>query len=375
MNKPVVSIEPAIDPNNRISFLLDWELTMKCNLDCGYCDTGLYGGHDNSSRHPNIDDCERSIDFMFRYADLYLARKKKGLKYCILNVYGGEALHHPNIVPILQAVHSKYGDYENRWHLTITTTTNLIISDSKLSGILPLVDEFTCSFHTEITARQKQTFLKNLLKIKQAKKRLKVIIMMNTEPALWKEAVDMCDWCERNGIKYLPKRIDYPGDKYLYDQKQVIWLDKMYQDRSFNLKERYTEVQPADQALNLTDKGRACCGGRTMCVNQDRSSRVFYVPNKFQGWFCSVNEFFVFVKQRTGEIFVNKDCKMNFDGSVGPIGHIDEYAKLLELTEARIQNDASLPIQCAKTFCLCGLCAPKAKSLAQLRDITAKYQA
>ena len=31
------TIEPAIDPANKISFLLDWEITLRCNLDCSYC--------------------------------------------------------------------------------------------------------------------------------------------------------------------------------------------------------------------------------------------------------------------------------------------------------------------------------------------------
>ena len=54
-------LEPAIDPNNRISFLLDWELTMKCNLDCSYCGNG----HDNSTKHPPLNECLKTLNFMF----------------------------------------------------------------------------------------------------------------------------------------------------------------------------------------------------------------------------------------------------------------------------------------------------------------------
>ena len=80
------SLEPTIDPNNRITFLLDWELTMKCNLDCTYCPTGVYGGHDNSTRHPPLAECLKTIDFMFEYADMYLRTKPQGIRYVILNV-------------------------------------------------------------------------------------------------------------------------------------------------------------------------------------------------------------------------------------------------------------------------------------------------
>ena len=108
MNLTVESLEPAIDPNNRISFLLDWELTMKCNLDCTYCSTDLYGGHNNSTRHPTLQKCLETLDFMFAYVDLYMSMKPQGIRYVILNVYGGESLHHPDIVDILSQIKNKY---------------------------------------------------------------------------------------------------------------------------------------------------------------------------------------------------------------------------------------------------------------------------
>ena len=102
------TLEPAIDPNNRITFLLDWELTMKCNLDCDYCPTGIDGGHDNSTKHPPLDQCLDALDFMFEYVDLYMQTKVKGLKHVVLNVYGGESLHHPDIAKILTQARISY---------------------------------------------------------------------------------------------------------------------------------------------------------------------------------------------------------------------------------------------------------------------------
>jgi sulfatase maturation enzyme AslB (radical SAM superfamily) len=108
------TLEPAIDPNNRITFLLDWELTMKCNLDCSYCPTGIQGNHDNSTKHPPKNECIKALEFMFDYVDLYMRTKPKGIRYVILNVYGGEALHHPNIVEILGQVKKLYKPYQRR---------------------------------------------------------------------------------------------------------------------------------------------------------------------------------------------------------------------------------------------------------------------
>ena len=80
----IKSIGFALDPTNIPSFLLDWELTKLCNLDCSYCATGLEGGHDNSTAHPPIDECLRSIDFMYEYVDQYMKCKKESHLISIL---------------------------------------------------------------------------------------------------------------------------------------------------------------------------------------------------------------------------------------------------------------------------------------------------
>ena len=194
-------LEPAIDPNNRISFLLDWELTLKCNLDCSYCTTGIYGGHDNSIPHPKLDDCLSTIDFMFAYADLYMQHKPKGLRTVILNVYGGESLAHPNIVEILSEVHKRHQPYADSWSLTVTTTTNATISTKTLAKIIPLIDEFTVSYHSENTPDQKTQFNKNLLDIKAAGRRLKCVVLMHNDPDRFEQSQEQITWLTENDIR------------------------------------------------------------------------------------------------------------------------------------------------------------------------------
>ena len=202
---------------------------MKCNLDCSYCISGIYGGHDNSQRHPALQDCLKTIDFMFRYVDIYMARRPRGIKYVVLNVYGGEALHHPDIVAILTEVRQRYEPHRDRWHLTVTTTTNAIVSAHKLDNIIPLIDEFTVSYHSENTPDQKQQFCGNLLKIKNANKRQKCIVLMHSESEKFADAQHMIDWLSANGIKYLPRPLDHePEGEFNYNQKQVIWFESLY---------------------------------------------------------------------------------------------------------------------------------------------------
>ena len=367
-----LTLEPAIDPNNKSTFLLDWELTMKCNLDCDYCGTDLYGGHNNSTQHPALDKCLQSIDFMFEYVSLYMSVKPDRLKYVVLNVYGGEALHHPDIVKILQAVHDKYKKYQSQWHLTVTTTTNAVISANKIKKIIPLIDEFTVSYHTGSSDRQKQQFMQNLLSIKTANKRLKCVVMMHNDPNLFRDAQTMLDWLKSNSIKMLPKQLDAVKSERMYNTQQVHWFQDLYSSKSHN---DSVEIEISDAMHDMADTGRACCGGRQLCSDQNYRKRKFFVDNKFTNWHCSVNHFFLFVKQLTGEIFVNKDCKMKFDGTVGPVGNLDHAAELLQTTKLALQQKTLPIIQCAKYNCWCGICAPKAADREHYLKIMEKYLA
>lgn len=380
------SLEPSIDPNNRATFLLDWEVTMKCNLDCSYCPTGVEtGSHDNSTTHPPLDECLRTIDFMFKYVDLYMRYKSPAFRYVVLNVYGGESLHHPDIKPILEQVRERYLSYQDRWRLTVTTTTNAIISSTRLSQIIPLIDEFTVSYHPEMTDRQRETFRENIVALHQSDSRLKCVVMMHDVPELFDDAKHMLAWLESQGIRAMPKQIDNrggvlqhnlkrPTDRTTaigtYDQQQLDWFDSIYQKKSHKSVIRIN----TDDANLLSDQGRACCGGRQTCQDQNYGTRNYFVPdNRFEGWYCSVNWFFVYIKQINGSVYVNKDCRMDFSGDIGPIGNVNQPEPMLTYLEQHL-NDRTLPvIQCRRERCLCGLCAPKAATLEIYQKIFPKY--
>ena len=154
----VKSIAFALDPTNVPSFLLDWEVTKLCNLDCSYCGIGIDGGHDNSTKHPTLAECLQTIDFMYQYVDLYMQHKKPSQRKVILNVYGGESLFHPDIVEILKECRNRYKPFEHKWHLTITCTTNGVVGENQWRRIVPLIDEFTMSYHSENLHKQKQQY-------------------------------------------------------------------------------------------------------------------------------------------------------------------------------------------------------------------------
>jgi hypothetical protein len=301
---------------------------------------------------------------MFEYVDVYMRTKPRGIRYVILNVYGGEALHHPNIVEILSVLRDRYQPYQDRWHLTVTTTTNAIIAPHRLDKIIPLIDEFTVSYHTENTVEQKQQFRDNLLKIKASGTRQKCIVLMHSESDKFADAQNMISWLTENNIKYLPRQLDHgPNVDFNYNQQQVVWFEGLY-------KKSLDHAVIKNNKADLADTGRACCGGRAFCTDQSYRTTQKFVSNKFDKWYCSVDQFFLYVKQVNGEVYVNKDCKMNFDGTVGPIGNLKNPAPILK--QAR---DPDRPIiQCAKERCYCGLCAPKAENLDTYQTIMRKYE-
>ena len=369
------SLEAAIDPNNKLTFLLDWELTFKCNLDCGYCSTDLYGGHDNNIPHPPLDECLKTIDFMYEYVDSYMKYKKSPFRHVILNVYGGESLFHPDIVTILEQVKEKHVAYRDRWTLTVTVTTNAVVSSKQMTRVVDLVDEFTVSYHTENTDKQKQLVRDNLLLIKNKGRRLKCIILMHTKDENFADDLKMIEFCQTNQIKYLPRQLDHHPDhtQWNYKPYQVVWFDDFYKQKSFK-NSNQANLDPGKENTDLAEVGRACCGGRQLSHNQNYQERAFYVHNKFPDWYCSVNWFFVYVKQVTKEVFVNKDCKMNFNGEVGPIGLLDKTEEILADLQNRLDNSTLPVIQCKKRRCYCGLCAPKAKDSEQFNLIMKKYK-
>jgi pyruvate-formate lyase-activating enzyme len=356
---------------------LDWELTLKCNLDCSYCGTGLYGGHDNSTKHPPVSDCLKTIDFMFEYVDLYMKTKIRGIRSVILNVYGGESLYHPHIVKILEEVHDKYKKYQSEWELTVTTTTNAIVSEKILEKIIPLIDEFTVSYHTENTPKQKDQFQKNLLTIQQHNKRIKCVVLMHPEEELFNDANAMIEWLTQHDIRHLPRQVDHAigATQFNYNPHKVVWFKDFYQSKTYKSTQASQDLlTDVNGNIDLSDSGRGCCGGRQFSVDQNYKSREFFVNNKFTDWHCSVNHFFLFIKQVTGEIFTNKDCKMNFDANVGPIGTLDQSQDLIDYTRQNLKNNTLPTIQCKKSRCWCGMCAPKSKDLSTYNTIMKKYQ-
>jgi sulfatase maturation enzyme AslB (radical SAM superfamily) len=364
----VESISFALDPTNTPSFLLDWEVTKLCNLDCSYCPTGVeWGSHDNSTPHPPLADCLKSIDFMYEYVDEYMKYKRPSQRKVVLNVYGGESLFHPNIVEILEQVRQRYEPFKDRWYLTVTCTTNAIVGKNLWARVVPLIDEFTVSYHAENLPKQKQQYLDNALYLKEHNKRFKCIIMMHNQPELFADSEQIIKFCQEHELRYVVKAMDNNQDQWSYTQEQfgklkTFWMSKVPETQKLEYKEKIDLIPQTGKVLSIA-QGRACCAGRQLSLNGDLKSRISFVPHQgFKGWSCSVNWFFLFVQQLTGNVYTNKDCRMSTTNRVEPLGNIQNSAEIISTLKTQFESNSMPIIRCAKQICLCGICAPKAET-------------
>ena len=370
------SIGFALDPTNIPSFLLDWEVTKLCNLDCSYCGTSMEtGGHNNNTEHPPLEDCLRTIDFMYKYVDQYMKYKRPSQRKVILNVYGGESLFHPDIVEILQACRDKHVQYQDSWYLTIICTTNGVVGKTRWQQVVPLIDEFTVSYHTENLPKQKQQYQDNVLYLKQLGKRFRCVIMMHNNPELWKDSESMIRFCQENSIRYTPKPFDNALPEMLYTAEQfgklkTFWLNQTPSTQKLEYKKKMELIGTGTETVQSIDQGRPCCGGRKLSLNGDLKSSVTFVPRQgFEAWSCSVNWFFLYVQQVNGKVYTNRDCRMSTSNKVEPLGTLENSDEIINTLIQQLETKTMPVIQCAKQRCLCGFCAPKAEKLEDFRNL------
>jgi len=374
-NCDIKSIGFALDPSGAPAFLLDWEVTKKCNLDCSYCPTDIEtGGHNNSTRHPPLADCLKSIDFMYEYVDLYMQQKKSTQRKVILNLYGGESLYHPNIVDILIACREKYAVYKDSWELTIICTTNAVVNKKIWDRVVDLIDYFTCSYHAEILPSQEETYFNNILTLKNKNKPSKAVIMMHSDPEKWPRSLNAIEFCKTNSIKYVAKPFDEPDGDRTYTAEQFEYMKSFWiqNTNSKNIEEttqRLNQVGKTQKIISIRE-GRSCCGGRKLSLNNDLKSSVTFVPHQgFKDWYCSVNWFFLYVQQITGKVWTNKDCRTSLNSKVEPLGTLQEPDKMISELKNQIDTGSMPVIKCVKQICMCGYCAPKAKELDDFKDL------
>jgi hypothetical protein len=333
-------------------------------------------GHDNSTNHPPLDRCLKTIDLMYEYVDVYQQYKKSWLQSVVLNVYGGESLFHPNIVEILEQARERHKKYN--WNLTITCTTNLVVGSNLLHRIVDLVDEFTVSIHSEALPKQQQQTLDNLLYLKEKNKRVKAIIVMHNDPKYWDICLELADFCRTHNISHFTKALDNTEPEWSYNQEQQTYF-KMYRlnqtvDKSKDRLKNLMDSSTHSSSVNSIKTGRSCCAGRCLSTNNNLKESIAFVPKQgFKDWYCTVNWYFLYISQLTELVYHNKDCQMTFDDTVGPLCTLDDLPSHIKNLRENLALNTLPTIKCIKNICLCGICAPKADSIESLDKMMKNY--
>lgn len=359
---PIRSIDLPFTQARRPSFQIDWELTFFCNYDCSYCKS-----HDNTTRHPDKQECKQSIDFAFAYADQLLQYKKPYERSVTLNLAGGETLIHPDITEILSYAHEVYETkYKTRWTFSIHVVTNGSVGKNVLEKCLPLIDHWAVSYHCEANAKQKLLCRDTISLLKQHNKDLRVAVMMHSDTHYFDECVEMINWLTDNQIRYTPKAIgdvavdeSWTIDKTIhsYSQSQTNFLVNQWNADIKNM------IKTDDNRYIFASAGRGCCSGQGLCVDSDRKNLQNFVADRnFQDWYCSVNWYFMYIDQKNKQFYHNRSCQVNTQNKISPLGSIEQAQQLLDELAQQLAEKQMPVIRCPKTLCGCGICAPKAKN-------------
>jgi MoaA/NifB/PqqE/SkfB family radical SAM enzyme len=356
------TIEAAYHPKDKMGFLIDWLLTLKCNYDCAYCPIGP-SGHDNSTQHPPYEKCIEMLKQMYQYTDTIMQYKKHSFKDAILNVYGGEALYHPDIEKILIATTTEYENYSNRWRLRRRITTNATATEKLWKRVCNHIEGITFSYHSQGSEKMKTLFKKNIDHAVKIQKEYDIIVCMFPREEYWQDCLDFLKYCNQNNLNARPKMLD--GSLGVYSEQQLEQL--MPYIKNFDEIDA-KKINSNDKIENQT---RGCCGGRSMCINRSIKEHTTLIPRDigFLGWHCSANQFFLHGNNVNGLYYTNKDCRVKLDGTVSPLATVDTMNDYInKMKESGLQT-----LICAQTMCRCGTCAPKSIHKKNLEDIMKIY--
>lgn len=343
----------AINLVNPEPMMVTWDLGRRCNYDCTYCEASR---HNNYSSHATLDNLKNTFKFIQDWTSVYNS-KRKIKSHVNVDFTGGEPTVNPNFWNLVKYIKEEHTGFN------VGLTTNGTWPEKDIDKISKYIDGITISWHAEADPKLKQRVLNNILLIKEHNIWLQVNVMMHCE--YFEEAKSVCNFLKEHNVKYNPVPI---GDG---TKAQAGWFkdsDGIMRRTSHEYTEEQQEwfwnevgiANKADRPLQGTDVGRKCCGGRCLQgkVN-DSWEPVKLVENKFQGWHCMVDWFFMHIDQETGNVYHHQTCQAKKDGTTGPIGTLANTKQLLN------SIDLDKHIICPNQRCGCGMCIPKAKELGE----------
>ncbi len=334
----------AITPINEDPFIITWDLGRRCNYDCSYCPSHR---HDSFSPHADLDELKTTAQNVFEYIKLisdYRINKDFHISFT-----GGEPTVNPSFTEFAQFVRTEYDQkYKNNFNLKLSLTTNGAMSQQMAQSVIDNFDYVTVSYHAEAKAANKSNVIDRIITFKNSNVGLKVNVMFHAD--FFDECKQVCELLKQQNIKFIPRLIgDDPDSKssqaHLYTEDHKQWLEEVW-------------------GIKVTNTTRPCCGGRTFgsCSSEGTEKTNAVIDRQFEGWFCSVNWYFLHIEQQTGLIYHHQTCQATLDSKRGSIGTVEDFKNIITDVENKLKNNSMPIIVCPNKLCGCGLCTPKSSN-------------
>jgi MoaA/NifB/PqqE/SkfB family radical SAM enzyme len=332
----------AINLKYKEPMMVTWDTGRRCNFDCSYCDLSR---HNLTTPLTSLEDLRNTYKFIQDYTKVY---KQSNANIAFT---GGEPTINPNFWILINEI-------EN---FTLGLTTNGTFAPKHLNTINQKFVAATISWHAEIDEKLRNRALNNAIELHRAGFDVRVNVMMHSD--LWSDCVLAHDKLVSEGVKTNPVIIGdgINGDTNFY-KDETGTLRKTSHSYTVDQQEWFYKVKNLDtQTIDKIKAGnqlpRSCCGNRDLMGKCNGCwTDITATETNFQGWYCSVNRYFMHIEQHTGNVYHHQTCQAKFQGR-GPIGNLKNTIAILEYAKQNLQNT----IVCPNFRCGCGMCAPKAR--------------
>jgi hypothetical protein len=264
---------------------------------------------------------------------------------------GGESTINPNFWILIDEI-------EN---FTLGLTTNGTFAPKHLDTIKQKFVAATISWHAEIDEKLRNRAVNNAIELHQAGFDIRVNVMMHSD--LWSDCVLAHDKLVSEGVKTNPVIVGdgINGDTNFYKDETGTLRRTSHSytvdQQAWFYKVKNLDTQTIDKIKAGNQLPRSCCGNRDLMGKCNGCwTDITATETNFQGWYCSVNRYFMHIEQHTGNVYHHQTCQAKFQGQ-GPIGNLKNTIAILEYAKQNLQNT----IVCPNLRCGCGMCAPKAR--------------
>jgi MoaA/NifB/PqqE/SkfB family radical SAM enzyme len=344
----------AIKLTNLEPMMVTWDIGRRCNFDCTYCESTRHNTYSPPTSWNNL--CY-TLDFIKKYTSIYNQPNAN------IGFTGGEPTVNPKFWDFVEKIN-------NETEFQVGLTSNGTWPEKHIDFIKKNFVGITLSYHAEANLFSKERTINNAILIHEAGLWNTVNVMMHTDH--WNECVEVHEKLKSHGIDSKPTIIgdgaigitDWFEDtegvqrrtSHPYTKEQQQWY----------LKEKGLPTDIVEKISEGYELPRGCCGARSLQGSCNGCwQNVEAVNTNFKDWYCAVNKYFLHIDQHTGKVYHHQTCKATFSERVGAIGRLSNVDGILNYAF----ENRDVTIRCPNARCGCGMCVPKAKTLAMFKKI------